>query len=118
MYELGSRRRGQAPPPRVVWEALARPHRPGGREWLALADGEVEPVVLAAEEPRRVVWASIWPARPRDRVVFDIEPAGQGSVLRWTLLSEDEPPVDEVLRRLRYRLNVLINADLRYSFGQ
>ena len=38
--------------------------------------------------------------------------------LTWTLLGEASDNDDERLDQLRYRLNVLINADLRYSFGQ
>ncbi|MDQ1491933.1 MAG: hypothetical protein QOJ23_4447, partial [Actinomycetota bacterium] len=30
----------------------------------------------------------------------------------------DDPPDDERIGRLRYRLNYLINGELRYSFGQ
>jgi hypothetical protein len=119
MIELGSRRRSQPAPPRVLWEALTQPRRPGGREWLYLERGEVDPVVMEAQEHHLVVWSSIWLDRPRDRIVFDIAPAGYGSDLRWTLLTEEShPPPAEVVRQLRHRLNRLINADLRYSFGQ
>jgi hypothetical protein len=117
--ELGSRKRPQPAPPRVVFEALTRPHRDGGRPWLDLADGELEPTVLEADEPHRLVWSTLWPDRPNDRIEFEIAEAGGGSDLRWTLLTPDrEPPPDAVLGRMRYRLNHLINADLRYSFGQ
>ncbi|MBM7789316.1 SRPBCC family protein [Tenggerimyces flavus] len=117
--ELGSRRRPQPAPPGVVFEALTEPRREGGRPWLDLADGELEPTILVAEEPHRVVWSSLWPDRPHDRIEFELAPAGTGTDLRWTLLTPDEEaPSDAVLGRLRYRLNHLINADLRYSFGQ
>lgn len=66
-----------------------------------------------------MVWSSIWPLRPGDRIVFDITAAGAGSELRWTLVTDDEErPAEEVLAHLRHRLNRLINADLRFSFGQ
>src|SRR5829696_1053540 len=89
VIELGSRRRSQPAPPHVIWEALTQPRRAGARQWLDLHDDEVAPVVIEAHEPHLVMWASIWPCRPRDRAVFNIAAAGSGSDLRWTLLTED-----------------------------
>jgi hypothetical protein len=66
-----------------------------------------------------LVWSSLWPHRPDDRVVFDIgSDGGGGSMLCWTLLTDGEMPGDSRLNHLRQRLNQLINADLRRSFGQ
>jgi hypothetical protein len=119
VLELGNRLRSQPAPPRMVWEALTQPRRAGARPWLRLHADEVDPVVVEALEPHLVIWSSIWPSRPHDRVIFDITADGSGSGLRWTLVSDDgEPPPDEVVGHLRYRLNRLINSDLRYSFGQ
>jgi len=95
------------------------PRLVGARQWLDLQRDERDPEVLEAQEPHRVVWSSIWPSRPRDRVVFEITRAGEGSDLRWTLVTDDEEwPAEEVLAHLRHRINRLINADLRFSFGQ
>ena len=95
-----------------------QPRRADTRQWLYLHDDEVDPVVIETCRPSSVTWASIWPARPDDRIVFDIAAAGPGSILRWTLLTNDAAVPPEVVGHLRYRLNRLINADLRYSFGQ
>ena len=97
-----------------MFEALSDPVADQARrEWLHLEDGEGGPRVLEAVGPGMVVWASLWPDRPGDQVRFDIE----DERLTWTLLgeasAEDEPRLDQ----LRYRLNVIINADLRYTFG-
>jgi hypothetical protein len=117
--ELGSRRRPQPAPPRVVFEALTQPRRASGRAWLELAEGELEPTILSAESPHSVVWSSLWPDRPNDRIEFALAPSGGGTDLRWTLLTSDsEAPSDGVVGRMRYRLNELINANLRYAFGQ
>ena len=112
MIELGSRARTQPPPPWVVWEALTDPFRKGAREWLELSDDELAPRVISAVRPNQVAWSSLWPDRPQDRVLFDIEPAGDGSMLKWTLVSDGDPPDEVRLRQLRYRLNVLINEKL------
>jgi hypothetical protein len=113
-----SKGRGQAPPPWVIWEALADPLRPGARQWLALRDDEAAPQVIDAEKPSLVVWSSLWPARPRDEIRFDIDADGPGSFLRWTLMTPDKPPDAEVNRQLRRRINYLINSELRDSFDQ
>lgn len=78
----------------------------------------MEPRILEAVEPGLVVWSSLWPARAEDRIRFDIRSADAGCSLRWTLLTPDEPPQSQVLNHLRHRLNFLINAQLRFSFGQ
>ncbi|HLI56702.1 MAG TPA: hypothetical protein VKY26_06655, partial [Actinomycetota bacterium] len=118
VLELGSRQRSQAPPPEIIWEALTDPYRPKGRQWLTLARDEVPPRILESIEPRLVVWSSLWPSRPNDQIRFDIAGDQSGSMLRWTLLSPDDPPDRALLGHLRYRLNFLINGELRLSFGQ
>lgn len=118
MIELCSREKGQAPPPWAVWEALTDPFRQASRQWLAVREGEVVPRVLEAREPSLVVWSSLWPERPDDRIRFDITPKGDGSALRWTLLTPSDPPEEARVRELRHRLNELINGQLRESFDQ
>jgi hypothetical protein len=53
-------------------------------------------------------------------VRFDLprEDGGHGTDLRWVLLVEEPVPDASFLGHLRKRLNELVNADLRYSFGQ
>jgi hypothetical protein len=114
MRALRSRSKTQAPPAWALYEALSDPVADQARrEWLRLEDGEVPPRVLVAVAPSLVVWTSLWPDRPGDQVRFDIEDGR----LTWTLMGEAEGQDEPRLDQLRYRLNVLINADLRYSFG-
>jgi hypothetical protein len=116
--EIASKERTQAPPAWLVWEELADPGHPGGRAWLDLADDEVAPKVLEASKPELVVWSSLWPARPRDQVRFELRPKDGGCAVRWRLLTPDAAPYAEVIRHLRHRLNYLINGQLRGTFDQ
>jgi hypothetical protein len=56
---------------------------------------------------------------PRRAVRFDLlQTADAGTALRWTIYV-DEPVPDEALTgHLRKRVNELINANLRYTYGQ
>jgi hypothetical protein len=78
----------------------------------------VEPRVLAAEEPVLVVWSSLWPGRPDDVIRLELRPEAAGTALRWTMTTESEPPDDGLTGHLRYRLDHLLWADLRLSYGQ
>jgi hypothetical protein len=119
MIEIGSRARTLPAPPPVVWESLTDPRRPGARPWLTLLADEVDPVVLAAEEPGQVVWSSLWPSRPDDQVHFALTASGNGGTsLRFTLFTPNEPPDQGKVGHLRRRLNHLLFADLRFSYGQ
>lgn len=118
MFEVAGREKTQAPPPHIVWRSLVDPHEPGTRPWLQLRDDEVEPHVLVALEPELVVWSSIWPARADDRIRFDVRPHDGGTALRWTLLAPVPEEDPEEVRRLRRRLNELINGSLRESYDQ
>lgn len=117
MIEVGSRLRGQPAPPHVVVASLMAPDADPARPWLLLLDDEQRPLVVEAAPPRLVVWSSLWPQQPDALVRFDVAPAGQGTDLRWTLLVETAPDASR-LGHYRKRLNVLINRDLRYSYGQ
>ncbi|QIS05397.1 hypothetical protein F5X71_26535 [Nocardia brasiliensis] len=115
MREIGERARQLPAPPRVVWASLAGPRRP----WLRLLADEVEPVVLAAEEPRLVVWSSLWPSRPDDQVRIELTATtGGATVLRFVLRTPSEVPDPSKLGHLRRRLNTILFADLRFSYGQ
>jgi len=118
MEEIAGKERTQAPPARVIWEALADPHHPGRRAWLELADDEVAPQVLEATRPTLIVWSSLWPTRPRDQIRFELRSQDGGCALRWRLLTPDPAPSPEVTQQLRHRLNYLINGKLRWIFGQ
>jgi hypothetical protein len=43
---------------------------------------------------------------------------GQGTDLCWTLLVDDPEPDGRTIGHMRKRVDELINANLRYSFGQ
>ncbi|MBV9098950.1 MAG: hypothetical protein JO079_12930 [Frankiaceae bacterium] len=117
MEVLGDRRRKQPAPPRYVFEALTQPHRDPCRPWLKLLDDEIEPVVVEAREYDLVVWASIWRMHPQAQVRFELEPDGTGSFVRWILLDETDPGPASV-GHMRKRIQQLINAELRFTFGQ
>ena len=72
------------------------------------------PSILERDEPRRVIWSSIWAARPELRVKFEIEGGGGGSGcnVTWVLLGPTALDPDEI-KPLRYRLNQLINDRMR-----
>ena len=103
----------QAPPPAVVFEALTQPHRDPTREWLRLEEDEVEPMILEAVATHRVVWSSLWPEYSSATITFEVTPHESGSKLTWSLAAE--PPIldAEIVRILRYRINELINRDMR-----
>ncbi|AEM83670.1 hypothetical protein Strvi_4012 [Streptomyces violaceusniger Tu 4113] len=119
MMEIGSRARKLPAPPSAVWDSLVEPRRPGGRPWLHLLADEVDPRVLAAEKPSQAVWSSLWPSRPNDQVHFALTASCDGgTLLRFTLLTTDEAPDQSKTGHLRRRLNQLLFADLRFSYGQ
>lgn len=120
MHEIGSRKRSQPAPPHVIFEALTQPNRDPQRPWLLLLDDEVPPKVLKTRHPDAVVWSSLWKKRPDAVIRFDLLRAkdGYGTDLRWTLEVEEPVPDDALVGHMRKRLNELINANLRYSFGQ
>jgi hypothetical protein len=118
VIELGSRARRQPPPPRVVFEALTNPDRDPARPWLHLRDDEIRPRILEVEEPRLVVWSSLWPKLLDAQIRFDLSADGSETSLRWTLLAPEPLPDHAVVGHLRKRMNRLVNADLRFTFGQ
>jgi hypothetical protein len=118
VLEIGSRMRNQPAPPHAVFEGLVQPDRDPHRPWLHLLDDEQRPTVIRAEPPDLIIWSSLWPRRPDALIRFDLAPAGGGTDLRWTLSVDEPAPDDSLVGHLRKRLNQLVNADLRYTFGQ
>lgn len=120
MPEAGRRCRAQPAPPWAVYEALVEPNRDPTRRWLTLLDDEIEPAILESDEPDLVVWSSLWSKRPDARLRFDLPTgrSGQGTDLSWTLTVDEPMPAPALLGHMRRRINELINANLRYSFGQ
>lgn len=120
VIEVGRRRRNQPAPPRVVFEALVLPYRDPTREWLKLAFDERPPEIVQSREPDLVVWSSLWGSRPDAVIRFELPlgAGGQGTDLTWTLLTDEPAPEPILIGHLRKRINTLINAELRYSFGQ
>ena len=118
VIELAARTRTLPPPPHVLWAVLVDPLASGGRQWFELQEDEVEPSILEAREPGQVVWSTIWPDRPDDRIELRLLADREGSRLTFTWLSPGPTPDGATLGRRRRRLNELFWADLRYSFGQ
>ncbi|MFI5960280.1 hypothetical protein [Cryptosporangium sp. NPDC051539] len=118
MIEIGSRARRQPPPPRVVFEALIQPDRDPARPWLNLRDGERRPRVIESDEPSLVVWSTLWPTLPGAQIRFELSAHEHETLLRWTLLTP--APLDDpgLVGALRKRMNVMVNAHLRSTFGQ
>jgi hypothetical protein len=101
-----------------VFEALVQPNRDPARPWLTLLDDEQLPSIVARDEPNAVEWTSLWVERPDAVIRFDLSEDGMGTSLRWTLYVEDPPPDAALTGHMRKRMNQLINANLRYTFGQ
>jgi hypothetical protein len=118
VIEIGRRTRNQPAPPHIVFAALSNPDEDASRPWLALLDDEQRPHVVHAEPPSLLVWSSLWLKRPDARLRFDLSPSDGGTDLCWTLQVDEPAPDDALVGHLRKRVNQLINADLRYRFGQ
>jgi hypothetical protein len=117
VLDAGSRRRNQPAPPAAIREALREPNRDPNRAWLSLHEDE-QPPEVEVDQPDLVIWSSIWTSRPDARIRFDLAAEGQGTALRWTLLVDAPLPEPALLRHMGKRLNQLINANLRYTYGQ
>jgi hypothetical protein len=119
MLEIGSRRRNQPAPPFAVFEALTQPHRDPTRPRMVLLDDEQEPRIVNAIEPERVIWSSLWIRYPEATMQIDLPPCPDGGTdLRWTLFVQPPAPSISIIGHMRKRLNTLISANLRYTFGQ
>jgi hypothetical protein len=85
-----------------------------------LLDDEQRPRLVEVSEPDLVVWSSLWTKRPDAIVRFDLprDSGGYGTDLRWTLLVDEPMPDASLVGHMRKRINQLINANLRLTFGQ
>lgn len=120
MTEIGSRLRNLPAPPHVVFGDLVSPRSAGVRPWLHLLGDEVEPTVLESQDPAYVVWSSLWLRRPDARITFELPQggAGGGTDLRWTLTVDEPVPDESLVGHMRKRINTLIHANLRHTYGQ
>ncbi|MEN4464259.1 hypothetical protein ABFV47_25155 [Mycolicibacterium fortuitum] len=120
MPEIGSRKRNLPAPPHVVFKDLTVSNRSPARPWLHLLDDEVVPAVLESREPGYVVWSSLWPRRVDARITFELPQGGPGggTDLRWTLTVEEPAPDKNLTSHMHKRINTLIHANLRHTYGQ
>jgi hypothetical protein len=80
--------------------------------WLRLQPGEVEPRILEAVTPKRVVWSSFWPVSPADTIEFDLSSGRGGTAIRFRWYT-DSPPDERGIGITRQRLNRKFGGDLR-----
>ncbi|RYJ04725.1 MAG: hypothetical protein EON52_15295 [Actinomycetales bacterium] len=116
--EYGRRGRNLPAPPAVVWADLVSPRTEGPRPWLRLLDDEVPPQVLESSSPGRVVWSSLWPSRPTDWIDMTLEPEDGGTHLTFVVLTDAPPPDASKRGHVLKRINQLLFADLRFTYGQ
>lgn len=108
----------QPPPPHIVFEALRHPDADPARPWLDLLPDEQHPVVIESNPPRSLTWSSIWTQRPDAVIRFELPGDSNGTNLRWMLYVDEPLPDQPLIGHMRKRMNQLINANLRYTFGQ
>ena len=96
---------------------IRRPSAPTS-PWLTSLDDKRLPTITQAEEFTIVTWSSLWVKRPDGVIRFDLDAGAGGTNLRWTLPVDDAPPADALIGHMRKRMNQLINADLRHTFGR
>lgn len=57
--------------------------------------------------------------RPDAVIRFDLSNDGfSGTSLRWTVFVDEPAPDSALVGHMRKRMNELINANLRYTYGQ
>lgn len=59
----------------------------------------------------------MWPDRPKDRIAIDIAAVGAESAVTFTLLAAGDLPDASKTGHIRKRVNHLLWADLRFSYG-
>jgi hypothetical protein len=76
--------------------------------------------VLESERPGHVIWSSLWVERPDARLHFDLAPRSgglDGTDLCWTLYCDEPVPDASPIGHMRTRIDELINANLRFTYG-
>ncbi|MDT9592642.1 hypothetical protein RDV89_06170 [Nocardioides zeae] len=116
MDEVARRTKRLPPPPHVVFESLSQPRRSAVRPWLDLRDGEVEPRVLVAEAPGRVVWSTLWADRAGDEIHLELA-AHESETALTVVLRSPQAASEETTKALRHRLSQLFFGELRESYG-
>lgn len=101
-----------------MFDDLCNPNRQPVRPWLDLQDDEIAPTVVDSNRPNYVVWSSMWIRRPDASVRFELVSARGGTDLRWTLYADDPMPDIGFVDHMQRRIGELINANLRYTYGQ
>lgn len=109
---LADREHRFAPPPWRMFDALVTEHE----KWLRLRPREVSPDVEEQERPHHVIWTSLWPISPDDRIEFYVRPDGAGSAVRFVWCSR-RPPDEKGIGLVRHHLNEMIAGDLRRWVG-
>jgi hypothetical protein len=108
---LAQRTSKQDPPPEVVFDSMI------GEQpiWWISVEGELEPSVVSANRPDKVVFASPFLWRPHDAIEISIEPAGQASIVHL-LHTSDEPFESLEAAAIRHRWGEHIDRDMRDRF--
>lgn len=106
------------PPARVLWADLVERKVSGTRAWLTLLDDEQRPKLIKTVENEQVVWSSLWPHRPKDRIVLNVHSEDDGSSLEVVWLAGVPEPSPSQIGHIRKRLSYLLFAELRFSYGQ
>jgi hypothetical protein len=106
---LADREHQYAPPAWRMYDALTAEID----RWLRLRPREVWPRVVEASRPDRIVWSSLWPVSPEDRIEFTIRPDGGGAAVRF-VWSSPAPPDERGIGLVRHHLNEALAGDLRW----
>jgi len=114
---VGERIRDLPAPPTAVFADLVEPNRQPSRHWLVLLGDETLPTVLDAEEFTRVRWSSLWHRRPDAVLDIELTGSGGGTAVHRTLIADDPAPDVSLNGHMRKRVNELLFAHLRYSYG-
>lgn len=105
---VATRRWRYAPPPWVLFEAVAN----DSAQWLSLRAGETRPAVAASRRPDAVLLKP-WVDPAVTAVELWIEPHGYGSAITVLAYGEAAEFPDETRRRVSYRVGTLFGAALR-----
>jgi len=72
-----------------------------------------------SHSPHPTCAPTVWPWRADARIRFELSGSTHGSTtVCWRLTVDESTPDDETIVRMRKRVNELINAKLRATFGQ